>query len=279
MLRKSFTLKLSDNCIINGDIRFPVGKDSLPAVLVLHGFKAFREWGFFPYVCERIASSGAFAISFDFSHNGIADLATGLFDVNRFASNTISKEVKEAGFLIENIINGDLFNGEYPDFNGELSLLGHSLGAAVSILAAQDKKLINKFCLWSSIAKFNRYTPRQVNLWREKGYIEIANSATGQKLRLNSTYIEDILQNYPDNMLADCLGKINAPVFIGHGERDMTVGVDEAHLLASAIKKSNLTFDIIDKAGHTFGISHPFGGAIRQLDDILNKTISFLDLK
>src|SRR5688572_12444837 len=56
---------------VRGEIRRPAGRGgALPVVFVLHGFKAFRNWGFFPWFGERIAGLGFASVTFDFSHNG-----------------------------------------------------------------------------------------------------------------------------------------------------------------------------------------------------------------
>lgn len=280
MINKSnFVLEQGGGRKIHGDIRYREGINSAPAVVIAHGFKAFREWGFFPYVAEKIAEAGYLVCSFDFSFNGITNPTKEIFDNEIFSKNTVSREFEDLMLVIGSIENNKLLSKIAPAFNGRICLIGHSRGGALSIIAAVENKFINKICLWSSIAKFNRYSPRQVKLWREKGFIEFRNNATGQILRMDSTFIDDILDKYPDNLICDTLSRLNIPVFIGHGKRDMAVGMDEAELLASSVKEKYLTYDIIDQAGHTFGIKHPFAGTTRQLEEILDKTIRFLDLK
>jgi len=52
MMRKCFTLINSHNEIIRGDLRFRESNKNSPAVLLCHGFKGFKDWGFFPLLAE-----------------------------------------------------------------------------------------------------------------------------------------------------------------------------------------------------------------------------------
>ena len=57
--------------VIRGDLRIPEGPPPRTAVVVVHGFKGFKDWGFFPHLCEEIAAGGHAVVSFNFSWNGI----------------------------------------------------------------------------------------------------------------------------------------------------------------------------------------------------------------
>jgi pimeloyl-ACP methyl ester carboxylesterase len=55
---------------VRGDLYLP---DELPAnriVVLCHGFKGYKSWGFFPYLGERLRQAGLIALSMDFSFNG-----------------------------------------------------------------------------------------------------------------------------------------------------------------------------------------------------------------
>ena len=42
-----------------------------PAVVLLHGFKGFRSWGFFPTLADRLARAGFTAVSYSASGSGV----------------------------------------------------------------------------------------------------------------------------------------------------------------------------------------------------------------
>ncbi len=57
MLHETFTLELEPGVFIRGDIRVQEEGGRKPVLLFAHGFKGFKDWGFFPYASERFASS------------------------------------------------------------------------------------------------------------------------------------------------------------------------------------------------------------------------------
>ena len=71
---------------INADIRYvgghPDGK--VPLVLIAHGFKGYKDWGFFPYISERISEAGFITACFNFSLNGMNDSVDLIDDMDRF---------------------------------------------------------------------------------------------------------------------------------------------------------------------------------------------------
>ncbi len=66
-----FLLKNAHPDVIEGDIRFKNNGVLKPAIVVLHGFKGFKDWGFFPFLCEQLAFKNAIVVNFNFSLNGV----------------------------------------------------------------------------------------------------------------------------------------------------------------------------------------------------------------
>ena len=48
MIERPFTISLQDETKIRGDLRLPEGEPPLSAIVVAHGVKGFKDWGFFP---------------------------------------------------------------------------------------------------------------------------------------------------------------------------------------------------------------------------------------
>jgi dienelactone hydrolase len=269
---------------IKGDIRFPAGKSDLPAVIIIHGFKGFKDWGFIPYVAEKIAFSGAITITFNFSMNGIDGSSDLLDRPEDFAENTITRQLSDALIVI------DFFKNKYlPEindkWNGRIFLLGHSLGGAISLLISLHRDCIDKIALWAAISTFDRYTERQKKIWRKKGFMEFVNMKTSQALRLNLSYLEDFEQNEKEFSILDAASKFMNQLLIIHGEQDMTVPMKEALILEKAyLNNSNVTSKsllkkIIGNTGHTFGINHPFESSNASLNEAIKTTTEFFELK
>jgi hypothetical protein len=69
------------------DVRAGPHDEPRPAVLILHGFKGFKDWGMFPPFAERLARAGFTAVSFNVSGSGVDDAGDGSWP-ERFGRNT-----------------------------------------------------------------------------------------------------------------------------------------------------------------------------------------------
>ena len=56
--RDTFTLATPDELPLRVDLRFDPDRALRAIVVVAHGFKGFRRWGFFPHVGETLARAG-----------------------------------------------------------------------------------------------------------------------------------------------------------------------------------------------------------------------------
>ena len=273
-MSKDFILKTSRNDILRITAYGMNNLASSPCLIFVHGFKGFKDWGFWNFTSNYFTDNGYFVLSFNFSHNGIGNNSTEFIELDKFADNTISLEIDELNELIENYRSG--FFGKTN--NQKIGLLGHSRGGAVSILTASENKSVSALTVWASVAKIDRYTERQKKEWREKGYVEILNARTKQLMRLNLTLLDDIEKNKDSSLnLEKALNSIKIPFLIVHGEQDLTVPVKEAELLFEWSDKNNSEMEIIRSAGHTFNIVHPFSGSNEKFDIALAKTENFFN--
>jgi pimeloyl-ACP methyl ester carboxylesterase len=265
--------------ILSGDIYYPVAnKGKSPLIIISHGFKGFKDWGFFPYISNLFALRNSIVICFNFSHNGNPNREMIITDTKKFADNTISKEINDLEFIIS-IFTKDIveeFSRVKEIWNGSIFLLGHSLGGGVSLLVARKNPLVKKVALWASIAKFDRYTERQKNEWKKQGYIEFTNQRTNQLLRMNIDYLEDIEENKYNLPLI--ISQMSIPVLLIHGKQDVTVPMKEAQILIDSDVNNILSYEIIENTGHIFGIEHPFFGTTPALENAINLTFDFFKL-
>ena len=68
--KENLKIKNRHGDILYTEIRFPENnKGELPLVILCHGFKGFKDWGCFPYLMEKIAAEGNYAVSFNFSYS------------------------------------------------------------------------------------------------------------------------------------------------------------------------------------------------------------------
>lgn len=244
------------------------------AIIFVHGFKGFKDWGFGPYLSKYFSDRGFFVVSFNFSHNGIGDNKTEFTELDKFANNTISLEVSELGELIDLLKNGSL----NLEIKGKINILGHSRGGAVALLTVSKRNDVNSVAIWASISKLDRYSERQKSAWKKKGYFEVLNTRTNQLMRLNVTLLEDIEKNSADTLnLEKSVRNLNCPLLIAHGDQDLAVPINEAEQIYSWADKSKTEFYKIFGTGHTFDIAHPFAGTNEKFEKLLNKTTLFFE--
>ncbi len=243
-----------------------------PCLVFVHGFKGFKDWGFVPFLGEYFAKSEYFVITFNFSHNGIGENKLEFTDLEKFAENTFSKEIEE----LNEIISAYLDNYFGQTKNEFIGLIGHSRGGGIAILVAESNDNVNVCTTWSAVSTFDRYSERQKEVWRKKGFFEVINSRTKQTMRLNSGLLEDLSKNIDNKLnIEKSIKKLNKPLLIIHGEQDLAVPITEAEQLYSwsDTKKSELM--VVPKTGHTFDIKHPFEGSNEKFDNVLSATSNF----
>ncbi|OGU13044.1 MAG: hypothetical protein A2X61_03540 [Ignavibacteria bacterium GWB2_35_12] len=281
IINNSFEIVNSINENIRGDIRYPDKRKSLPCIILMHGFQGFKDWGFFPYISEKVAEVGAITICINFSLNGMGTRTDISEFPEKFARMTVTQEIDDADCIVKSFICGKILSNDILDsiWNGEIYLLGTSLGGGISILTAKRNKNIKKIALWASIAKFDRYSIRQKQEWKKNGFIVFTNSVTKQVMKLNYTYIEDIEKHGSEYSLTDNISELKIPVLIVHGDKDVSVPLKEAEMLVEAAPYGMTEFSLIEKTGHTFGITHPFKRTTRALEQALETTINFYGLK
>ncbi|MGK9477307.1 alpha/beta hydrolase [Melioribacter sp. OK-6-Me] len=270
---RNFNFTTSDKEQINATAYLNETRFSGNALVLVHGFKGFKDWGFGPYASEFFANNGYLTIAFNFSHNGI-DENNDFTQLDKFAANTFSREIRELNEITDALYN-DYLN---LNFKGKIGYIGHSRGGAISILNAARRVDIPAVALWASISRLDRYSERQKKEWRSKGYLEVLNMRTKQKLKLNLSLLEDIEKNREGLLnIQKAIANFNRPVLIAHGDQDVAVQLEEAVELYNWANKEKTELYIINNTGHTFGIVHPFEQSNEKFDKLLDKTLTFFN--
>jgi len=225
-------------------------------IVLVHGFKGFKDWGYAPYFGDFFASNGYFVITFNFSHNGIGENKFEFTELEKFANNTFTREISE----LEDVVNA--YNNNYFGKVSEpkIGLVGHSRGGAIALLTASKIENIKAISTWGSVSTFDRYSKRQKDIWRKKGYFSVMNMRTKQEMKLN---IEKAVNN------------LKKPLLIIHGKEDLAVKIGEAEEIFSWSDKNISNLILIENTGHTFGCVHPFEGTNAKFEEVLSHTNEF----
>lgn len=245
----------------------------LPLIIFAHGFKGFKNWGGFPYLCSKLAESGFAVLSFNFSHNGVS--AESPMDFTRpdlFEKNTHSIELDD----LNRVINySEILADKFPINPQNIGLTGHSRGGGISAVTAFENEQIKALCLLASVAKFDRYTDEQKKRWREKGFIEIPNTRTNQLMRMDKALLDDIESNRARFDILKAVSEMKKQLLIIHGREDLAVKYTDAEAIFNSSNKKLTEFHILDNTGHTFGIEHPFKGSTPHFEEVIRLTEGF----
>ena len=270
MTHARFTLESRLGEPIHGDLRVPAGPGPHPAVVVCHGFKGWKDWGFHPWLGTRLAEAGLAAVHFNFSRNGVREADGDIEDLDAFRRNTLSIERDDLDTVLDAVLSGKLGAPLDPS---RLGLAGHSRGGGVALLGAAERPEVKALSTWASVSHFDRITDEATLVeWRRAGVFEVLNSRTGQVLPMGVEFLEDVLGNLDRLHLLVAARRLRVPWLLLHGTADETVPFAEAEALARASERG-ARLVAIDGGGHTFGAVHPFAGPTPHLEAAAEATL------
>lgn len=269
--KEQFILSGSGDKTISGDVTYDENHTNQANILFVHGFKGFKDWGAHNSVAGKFAEKGYRYFKFNLSHSGVtAAMPNDVTDLDAFASNTVSRELKD----LETMIN--YVKHTYP--LNPLYLIGHSKGGGLVILTGAADDRISKIVTWSAIADFSSLWKReQEEEWLATGQIFVENARTKEKMPLNSTLLTDYNENKAAFNILNAAAALEIPWLILHGDDDVNVPFSVAQQLAQA--QPNAKLQKIAGANHVFGASHPYTAETlpSHLQDVFDKTLAFLE--
>ncbi len=275
-MKRPFTLEPRPGDVIRGDIRLPdpgTGPHGVArtAVLVVHGFKGFKDWAFFPHTADRLTAAGHTVVSFNFSRNGVGEDLLTFSELEKFGANTLSLELDELHLVLDRLRDGTLL-GFIPD---RVGVLGHSRGGGSAIIAASEDERVDALVTWAAISTFDRWTEEAKGEWRREGRVWIPNLRTRQQMPLDVALLEDFEANRERLDILGAAGRLNRPWLVVHGTGDDTVDPEDGRKLVEAGPRASGHW--VEGAGHTFEARHPFEVSSPELDDALRATLAHFD--
>lgn len=253
------------------DVRSADRRGAAPAVVVVHGFKGFKDWGMFPPLADRLARAGFTVVSFNLSGSGV-DQSGEFVWPERFGRNTFSAELRDIAAVLDALAGGRL--GTAPPTR--IGLVGHSRGGGMAILQAARDDRVRALVTWAAISTVDRWPdPAERKRWRETGSLAVVNARTGQVLPLYPDVLDDVECHAAGSLdIPAAAGRIGVPWLLIHGTGDSTVSVAEARRLAAAARPELVRFLPVD-GEHTFGAAHPWRGSNPVLDRVMDETVGW----
>ena len=249
----------SDGRAVRGD-HHPAADRAAPWVVICHGFKGFKDWGFFPTLAERIQQAGLHALRINFSHNGVIE--ADFDDLDSFREDTWTRHQEDLKAVLNNL-GTDL-----------IGLVGHSRGGADAIIKAAADARIRAVCALAPVADTTRLPEDWESTIAEHGFYPVPNQRTGQVMPVGPAFFEDSM-NYD---VVACASQMSGrPLLCIHGDQDEAVPASDSRALVEA--HGNAALEIIEGTGHTFGGKHPMEEIPESLDRTLTIASEWLEKK
>jgi pimeloyl-ACP methyl ester carboxylesterase len=252
--------------VIRGEAR--VAHKARGSVVLVHGFKGFARFAFFPSLADRLAAAGLNAVTFNFSGSGVGEDMETFTDPDAFAENTYARELHDLGRV--------LAESERRGWVGpQCGLFGHSRGGAVALLQGARDVRVRALVTWSAIASVKRWTDVQMDEWRARGYVEIPNSRTGQTFRVTTALLDEVEEHHHGRLnLRMAASTLLCPWLIVHGDADETVPYAEAEQLVEA-SEGRAELLRVKGGSHVFNVAHGNPASSPQLDEAMDHTVRF----
>ncbi|MFC4099505.1 alpha/beta hydrolase family protein [Paenibacillus xanthanilyticus] len=246
--REAFRAPLDHGLFLNGEIKAKDGHKDLPVLITAHGFRGFKEWGFWPYVTDALAELGFYTVIFDFSRIDAA--AAKQPDAVIAQARTLSRELEDLQTIVELVREQRLPLSASAD-PGRIGLLGHSRGGAASVITAAEQTAIGAVVAWNPPSDLT--PPAGVSA--------------------EPFIAADIEQNASRYDIPYKLAYLKQPALIVQGSADVErilLGHEALRLAAPGH-----SFVQIEGGDHSFGVQHPFTGPTPALVEALQATTRF----
>ncbi|MGZ5445629.1 MAG: alpha/beta hydrolase family protein [Thermoanaerobaculia bacterium] len=240
-----FTIKSDEGLWIRGDLDAADNPRAL--VVIVHGFKGFKDWGFFPWTALRLMQHRLAICRFNMSRSGIGEDPETFDRLDLFEHDTYSTQLRDLAAVVRHA------QREFPHL--PTFLLGHSRGGGVALLGAQDVPDLYGVITWAAISHVDRWDAATQREWRKRGVLEVENARTKQIMRMSPVILDDYEANPERFDILAATSRLRVPLLVVHGGRDESVPVDEGQLIASRAAEANLV--ILHRASHTFNAIHP----------------------
>ncbi len=231
--------------LVHGTTHEPPG-DPRCSVVLLHGFKGYKDYGCFPWLATRLAEAGCIAHRCNFSHSGMAGDDGPFTRLDLFEADTWNRQVEDIQVL------ADAHFGSLPGV-----LVGHSRGGVACLLAA-GRRVVTPAAVvsMSAPATCNPLDEQTRQTLLEQGSVTSSSSRTGQDLKVGADFLQEQLDDPAAHDLLALGGAIDCPLTLIHGDADLTVSIKSAAAIAAASTRA--TVHAIGGGDHVFNTPNPF---------------------
>ncbi|OYV72021.1 MAG: hypothetical protein B7Z72_05690 [Gemmatimonadetes bacterium 21-71-4] len=241
--------------------------EARPAVVICHGFKGFKDWGFFPHAADRLARAGFTAVSFNFSGSGVGADGETFSELERWGRQTITGDLADLATVVDHVAAGGA---------PRIGLLGDSRGGGTAVLHAARDRRVKALVTWAAVSGYRWWSDEDAERWRRDGRMDVVNLRTSEVLPLLSNLLDDLEAGGGGALnIVAAASQLRVPWLIVHGAADESVPADHARRLERAVGPARSRLLLVEGTGHTFGVRHPWAGSSAAFDRVLESTVSF----
>ena len=269
-----FELTTEEEIVIRGDLATP-SEPGAPVVVCVHGFKGFKDWGFWPRVSRRLTDSGYACLRFNFSHSGIGPDRESLTETDLFETGTYSREAEDLKLVLRALAGNRLSGAEEVDAN-RIGLLAHSRGSVSSLAVAASQEFpVRSVVLWNPVSSVLWWDEKARKEWREKGFWKVVNARTGQAFRVRTALLDDAERNRAALDPISNARRLAVPLLVVVGTEDESVPPQSGRAIARAAGDASVVD--VPSTGHTFGAKHPPEAPTSTLESAIAATLRHFD--
>jgi alpha-beta hydrolase superfamily lysophospholipase len=258
-----FTITSSEGLPIHGNLDAPSNPRAL--AIIVHGFKGYKDWGFFPWVAETLCNHHLAVCRFNMSRSGIGTNFDVFDRLDLFRDDTYSVQLADLHAVVRYC---------RARIDAPLFLLGHSRGGGVALLAAPDIEGLCGVATWNAIASVDRWDAATKAEWRRGGRLDIVNARTKQVMPMSTRILDDYEANRERLDILGAAARIDAPLLVVHGGRDESVPAGESEAIADRARDASRVR--IATATHTFNAIHPLVNVPAELSLAAEVTAHFI---
>jgi dienelactone hydrolase len=266
---ETFLLRGADGEVLAGDLFHPRHEGRAPFVLVVHGFKGFKHWGFLPFVARSLAEAGFLAATVSLSHCGLEGEGDIFNRLDLFERDTWGKRLFDLRQVLDAAHAGLL--SHRPCDPARIGLVGHSAGGGLAILGTAKDPRVRALATIAAIRQPNRFPQDQVSAqlaaW---GHVRVENYRTKQPMRVGAAFFDELREHPQAFDIRAAARSLTVPWLLVHGVQDDSVPFEEAIELLDCANEGvldgeNARLLSLENADHALGTGHPMKNRTPEL--------------
>lgn len=247
-----WTLTNSRGISIVGDTHIPTAHKPIASIIVLHGFKGYKDYGFIPILAHDLCKQGMIVHRFNFATSGMTNEIDRFARPDLFELDTWNRQVEDVMCVIDAIGKDELDGSHLPLF-----LVGHSRGGATALLCAgrhADQLKLAGVVTINAVDRCCSMSQDAQDDMQRRGFGLTQSARTRQELRIGSSWLSEQLDDPDEHDVLKVAQRIQCPVCVIHSEDDQSVEIQSGIAIANS---TGSTLFRVRKGDHVLNTANP----------------------